>query len=324
MLAILVVIPIGLAQEESDVSCTDGVYTCPDGTDVSRVPPNCEFSTCAGETLCTSTEDCLTGQHCSVKDGDCLSRGALTVCYGYCVVDEGCTTEQDCIDSGKCSAGLECTCSDNKCYTGLIAEPPTEEPTTEEPEGAGIEPDSPFYVLDLLLEKIQLDLAGEGVYKAKLHLKFAGERLAEAEKMNLKNKEKHREEAMEKYEEGMDAAVEAVDKAQGIGQDVSEIVKEINVSTARHIAVLELVMAKVPEQAKISIERNINKSKERIQTMQDKKSKIKEKENNKGITIKSDVTVGKAVVDRIAEGYEELNPAFPVSGKAVKEKNGTS
>lgn len=31
-----------------------------------------------------------------------------------------CSTEQDCIDSGECSAGLECTCSENKCYTGLV------------------------------------------------------------------------------------------------------------------------------------------------------------------------------------------------------------
>ncbi|MFH1326818.1 MAG: hypothetical protein ABIH59_01695 [archaeon] len=33
-----------------------------------------------------------------------------------------CESEQDCIDIGKCSAGLECTCSYNKCYTGYVAE----------------------------------------------------------------------------------------------------------------------------------------------------------------------------------------------------------
>ena len=33
-----------------------------------------------------------------------------------------CTTEQDCINIGKCSVGLECTCSNNKCYPGLVRE----------------------------------------------------------------------------------------------------------------------------------------------------------------------------------------------------------
>src|SRR3989344_8181467 len=33
-----------------------------------------------------------------------------------------CTTEQDCIDSGKCSTQLECTCSNNKCYQGYVAQ----------------------------------------------------------------------------------------------------------------------------------------------------------------------------------------------------------
>lgn len=33
-----------------------------------------------------------------------------------------CTNENDCIASGKCSSGLECTCSKGKCYAGYIAQ----------------------------------------------------------------------------------------------------------------------------------------------------------------------------------------------------------
>ncbi len=36
------------------------------------------------------------------------------------IAEEECTTEQDCINSGKCNAGMECSCSKNKCYTGLV------------------------------------------------------------------------------------------------------------------------------------------------------------------------------------------------------------
>jgi hypothetical protein len=36
-----------------------------------------------------------------------------------------CVTEQDCLNSGRCSPGLECTCSKYKCYKGLVAAPDT-------------------------------------------------------------------------------------------------------------------------------------------------------------------------------------------------------
>ncbi len=236
LLAVLIIFPIGvLAQEE--VACPADVFTCPDGTEISRTPPDCEF---------------------------------------YC--------------------------------------------STSEPS-AGTEPDSLFYGLDLFLEKIQLKFVGGELRKAKLHLKFAGERLAEAKKMTLKYKEKFREEAMEKYEEEMNETVEAVEKARGIGQDVSQIVKEISVSVAKHIEVLELVKAKVPEQARISIERNINRSKERVEEFVAKKAEKEEAKEgeNESVTAKSDVTVGGAVVKKIAEEFEKLNPVYESKGKNNSE-----
>lgn len=181
----------------------------------------------------------------------------------------------------------------------------------EEEQNAGIGPDSPFYALDRFIERLQLALAGDEIHKAKLHLKFAGERLEEAKKMTIKLKVKARERAIEEYEEEINETIEAVDKARGIGQNVSQIVKEINVSMAKHIAVLELVKAKVPEQAQIAIERNINRSKERIQTMEAKKAEKEEK----GINVVSDVEIGGAVVYKIFEGYEELNAPYENQGR---------
>lgn len=32
-----------------------------------------------------------------------------------------CNSKQDCIAGGECDVGLECTCYNNKCYTGFVA-----------------------------------------------------------------------------------------------------------------------------------------------------------------------------------------------------------
>eukprot|EP01138_Halocafeteria_seosinensis_P006053 gb/GECG01006187.1/.p1 GENE.gb/GECG01006187.1/~~gb/GECG01006187.1/.p1 ORF type:complete len:157 (+),score=24.66 gb/GECG01006187.1/:1-471(+) len=41
---------------EEDVMCTADVKKCPDGTDVSRTPPNCEFKLCPDGTRLSSTQ----------------------------------------------------------------------------------------------------------------------------------------------------------------------------------------------------------------------------------------------------------------------------
>lgn len=138
----------------------------------------------------------------------------------------------------------------------------------EELPDPGITPDSIFYGLDRAFERLQLILAFNHTEKAKLHLKFASERIAEVKVMINKKKEKHVNKTLEDYEEELNKTNEEVEKARGIGQNVSNIVKQINVSTEKHIAVLNLVLEKVPEQAKPAIQRAINNS-ERI------KAKIK-------------------------------------------------
>jgi len=48
-----------------------------------------------------------------------------------------CEIEADCIDSGKCIEGLECTCSENKCYQGFVGNPNEGNATTESYCGDG-------------------------------------------------------------------------------------------------------------------------------------------------------------------------------------------
>ncbi len=128
---------------------------------------------------------------------------------------------------------------------------------------AGIKPGNMFYGLDKAMENFQLAMAGKGIAKARLLVFFAEERLAEAKELSSKNNYKHIDKLMEDYEENINNADVEIERARGIGEDVSSLVKQIEVSTEKHIYVLELVKNKVPDQAKDAIENVLNKAKER-------------------------------------------------------------
>jgi hypothetical protein len=125
----------------------------------------------------------------------------------------------------------------------------------------GIGPDSPFYFLDLLGEKLGMFFAFSAEAKTKKTLAYAEERLAEAKAMADKGKPEETGIAIEGYESYLIFAQEKVREAKEKGKKIEEISTKVAEATSKHFSVLEDVLAKVPEQAKPAITRAKEKSK---------------------------------------------------------------
>ncbi|OGI15945.1 hypothetical protein A3K63_01145 [Candidatus Micrarchaeota archaeon RBG_16_49_10] len=117
------------------------------------------------------------------------------------------------------------------------------------------------YALKRGWEKTQMIFTWRHIEKAKMHLGLAKERLGEAKAIYLNNTERVKG-LVEEYEKELSSAEKEINISKGIGQNVSQIVKEIENSTEKHKAVLQLVLAKVPETAKDSIQSAIDKTEE--------------------------------------------------------------
>jgi hypothetical protein len=124
----------------------------------------------------------------------------------------------------------------------------------------GITPDNPLYALDRAIEKLQLMLTFDDKSKAKLHLMIAEERLSEAKAMVDKGKPEFVEDLTKEYEVELNKCNEIASKAQEVGINVTEVRELVALATSKHLDVLEDVYEKVPEQAKLAIERAKNVS----------------------------------------------------------------
>ncbi|MFW5852875.1 MAG: DUF4382 domain-containing protein [Nanoarchaeota archaeon] len=117
----------------------------------------------------------------------------------------------------------------------VVAQPELTEP--------GMTPDNPFYFMDRMFDGFQ---SAESV---------ADERAAEMVAMAEENKEK----ALEKARKGYNKAMEKREKEAGKDEEAAE---EVARQASNHLAALVNVKEKVPEQAKASIDRAMNKSSE--------------------------------------------------------------
>ncbi|MBU0975599.1 hypothetical protein KJ918_02265 [Patescibacteria group bacterium] len=130
---------------------------------------------------------------------------------------------------------------------------------TELPD-PGLTPDSPFYFLDTLAEKISLFFTFDIVKKAEKAFQFAGEKLAELEVMVKANKIDSLKKAGQKYQEFLDLANQKTKEAKEKGRNVEELAVLITEKTLKHQEVLIEVFEKVPEEAKAAIEKAIEVS----------------------------------------------------------------
>jgi putative alpha-1,2-mannosidase len=119
---------------------------------------------------------------------------------------------------------------------------------------AGITPDSPLYPVKIAIEHLQLMLTFNNTEKVKLHLQFAGERLAELQQMTEKHKFEYTQELCIRYENHINQCV-------ALAGNNTALCELIAITTAKHQVVLERVYGMVPDYAKSSIQKAINVSK---------------------------------------------------------------
>jgi len=117
--------------------------------------------------------------------------------------------------------------------------------------GAGLTPDSPFYFLDDLWDSFRLTFTFNAEKKAERRLKFAQEKLAEAEVMAQKKNEKALEKALSRYEEHIERAQKRVEQFKD--ERKARVAERVAEATSRHFEVLERVREKVPEQAQAAL-----------------------------------------------------------------------
>jgi len=93
--------------------------------------------------------------------------------------------------------------------------------TDAELEDAGVTPDSPFYGLERAMERIRVAFTAGKANKAKLKIKYAEERLAEAEEMADEDNVEAAEEAQEAHDEELAEAEELVNELETNGDEES-------------------------------------------------------------------------------------------------------
>ena len=161
-----------------------------------------------------------------------------------------------------------------------------EEIELEEP---GILPDSPFYGLGRAMERLQMAFTFGEANKLELGLKHAEKRLSEARTMIQKEKTEKVRGLLEEYNQDMEQVREKVNQQFANCEDIesadcqkmAQIMEHVSERTMKHIAVLQGVSEKVPEQARNAIQNAMNKSiQNHTEAMQRFENRFREMEQN--------------------------------------------
>jgi len=140
---------------------------------------------------------------------------------------------------------------------------------------AGITPSSKLYFIDVAIDKIRVALTRDPLEKAKLRIKIAEERLAEAEVESSKGNDYESRVAMAEHQEEMLGIEKEKEKMS------EEQIQFIEQKLSKHLEILQKVKSRVPESAMAGIEHAINSSskvmehfRERIQNTVAKKVEV--------------------------------------------------
>ncbi len=206
--------------------------------------------------------------------------------------------------------------------TPVVAALETAETLPIEP---GITPDNILYPLDRGIEEIELAITTNEVSRANLRYRIAEERLAEADKMIEEEKPEFVDELVDEYETGLVEVNEEMDEAVASGQDVSELSDRVAERAARHLAVLQRVYEKVPEQAKTAILHAIEmSSKHYVRAVEhvENGDKLKEKVRagiEKQLTEEPEDETGEQTMEQIEERAREREKVKEKINKGLKE-----
>jgi len=124
----------------------------------------------------------------------------------------------------------------------------------------GLTPDSPFYFLDTLGEKIGMFFTFGAEKKIKKAIKYAEEKLAEVKVMVEKNKTKALERATQKYQKFIGLANTKTTENKERGKNVEELATLIIEKTLKHQEILIEVFERVPGEAIEAIQKAIEVS----------------------------------------------------------------
>ena len=131
---------------------------------------------------------------------------------------------------------------------------------------SGAVPGDPLYGVKRAAERISLAMHRDPVGRAALHLKFAENRLQELAALTLAGKDTSAV-VQDLTQELEGAEVDAL-KAKALGKDADAILAHVQSMISKHIAILTDVLAKVPDQAKDSIQHaidNASKAQQKVQ-----------------------------------------------------------
>lgn len=121
----------------------------------------------------------------------------------------------------------------------------------------GIKPDSPLYILDKLVEKIQIAIITDAVKEAEALAGIAQERLAESKAMVEENNVEKATTAISEYKELMEKAIDLIDAAAKDGKAVTKTIDKIVKYDIEDEELLEKLMDKVPEEYKEELKKAI-------------------------------------------------------------------
>jgi hypothetical protein len=195
-------------------------------------------------------------------------------------------------------------------YILLLVFTPITTAQEEDLPNAGITPDSRLYGLDKAIERIALALTFNEGEKAEKRLQIASERLAELKEMTIKGKTEYSDNLANEYIDNIRVTNEI---AAGVSkEDVSKFYQLIELTTSKHLLVLNQLHENAPEQAKSAIKKARDASiKGRESSKKSQSQDPKEKElndNNVALTegFNKVKEVGKKEKDKIKEKSDKV------------------
>jgi hypothetical protein len=127
---------------------------------------------------------------------------------------------------------------------------------------AGILPGNPLYFFKRIGEGIGTFFAVTDTQKSERFRVLAERRLSEARELAEQGQDALAETTVEQYRERIQNAIERAEEAQDAGRNVDRILSDLSERTIRHQEVLTRVLEQVPDQARNTIQRVIERGTE--------------------------------------------------------------
>lgn len=133
-----------------------------------------------------------------------------------------------------------------------------------DPRTVGILPDSPFYFVKVLGEKIRGGFIFSEQARLKYQLKIAERRLNETQVLIQKGKSDIAGKIIVKYQNASDRINKRIEDAVAKGRDLGEVENLVIEARSKHIQILEQVLIRAPEPAKDTIQKVIEREREKV------------------------------------------------------------